>query len=61
MQSITTQNWKTAKRAVKNVGVLDYSLAHRVAIEKLTELCPNANIELITDMAWEIVKSVRNG
>ena len=54
---ITTSDFRAAKTAVKNIA--DTSLAHRVAIETLTVRCPNASIELVTDMAWQVVMAAR--
>ena len=59
MSKITNQDFAAAKKAVKAVGTVDISLASKTAINILTERCPNASAELITDMAWQVVLASR--
>lgn len=58
MSKITTNDFRTAKKEAKKV-IADVSAAHRVAMETLTRLCPNAGPVLIQDMAWQVVMAAR--
>ena len=59
--TITMQDFRAAKKAVKKQGVADLSAADRVAREVLVARCPKANAFLIRDMAWQVVMSVKCG
>ena len=54
---ITKQEFAVAKKAVR--GIADSSEAHRVAMETLTASCPKAGLELVQDMAWQVVLATR--
>ena len=52
---VTTEDFEAAKKAVKAAGAVDSSAKHRIAIEVLRSRCPKAGVELVADMAWEVV------
>jgi hypothetical protein len=56
---ITNQDFAAAKKAVKKVGTVDLSLAHKVAIETLSARCIRADAVLVNDMAWQVVLCAR--
>lgn len=58
---ITINDFRAAKNAVNadDDAKCDCSRAHRIAIETLASRCPNASIELVADMAWQVVLAAR--
>ena len=59
MTKISNQDFAAAKKAVKKVGTADVSLAHKTAMEVLTQRCPAASEVLIADMGWQVVMAAR--
>ena len=59
--------WKEAKKAVKKemkksvkeVGGVDVSRMHRVAMETIKKFAPEANEELVSNLGWQVWMSVR--
>ena len=56
---ISKSDFQAAKKEVKKIGTADPSKAHRIAIETLRKLNPNASEKLIGDMGWQVVLSAR--